>query len=264
MTLQVLVAALEQTDHTLPQKMNLQCAALIGNQCSRNAVEEFDYRGHPIRYYSFAERGVGLNRNTTLMRASADIVLFADEDVVYDDGYADTVLRAYAAHPKADVILFNMKVANAGGQPRDVVTRNRRVGRRGVGRFGAVCISARTRSLKRANVTFHRMFGGGAEFGCGEDTIFLQDCVRRGLQVRTCAQTLGTAVSGTSTWFEGYTDRYFFDKGVLFYYLYPRLASLLAVRHAVRHRRDYADYGVRSAVARMNQGICSARSGHVL
>lgn len=264
MTLQVLVAALEQTDHALPEKMNLQCAALIGNQCDRNEVEEFSYRGHSIRYYSFAERGVGLNRNTTLMRANADIVLFADEDVVYTNGYADTVLRAYEAHPEADVILFNMKVSNYGEPLHDVVLRNRRVGRRSVSRFGTVCISARTHSLKRANVTFHRMFGGGAEFGCGEDTIFLQDCVRRGLRVRTCAQTLGTAVSGVSTWFEGYTDQYFFDKGVLFYYLYPHLAGALAVYHAVKHRRDYADYGVRHAIVRMGKGVYSARSGAAL
>ena len=158
MTLQVLVAAMNQRDHALPEQMNLQSDALIGNQCDRNAVEEFSYRGHCIRYYSFAERGVGLNRNTTLMRASADIVLFADEDVVYANGYADTVLRAYAEHPEADVIVFNMKMSNCGEPPHDVVFQNRYVGRRGVSPFGAVCISARTRALKRANVTFHRMF----------------------------------------------------------------------------------------------------------
>ena len=34
------------------------------------------------------ERGIGLSRNTALMRATADIILFADEDVTYKDGYA--------------------------------------------------------------------------------------------------------------------------------------------------------------------------------
>lgn len=264
MTLQVLVAAMHQDDHALPEKMNLQTDALIGNQCDRNAVEEFDYHGHCIRYYSFAERGVGLNRNTTLMRASADIVLFADADVVYADGYADTVLRAYAEHPKADVILFNMKMSYHGEPPHDVVLRSCYVGRRAISRFGTVCISARTRALKRANVTFHRMFGGGAEFGSGEDTIFLQDCVRKGLRVFACAQTLGCARPGTSTWFEGYTDKYFFDKGVLFYYLYPRLAGPLVVYHALKHRQDYAPCGVCAAVTRMRRGVCSARSGMLL
>lgn len=263
MTLQVLVAAMHQEDHTLPEKMNLQTDALVGNQCDRNAVEEFDYRGHCIRYYSFAERGVGLNRNTTLMRASADVVLFADADVVYADGYADTVLRAYAEHPAADVILFNMKLSYHGEPPHDVVFRNRYVGRRALSRFGTVCISARTRALKRANVTFHRMFGGGAEFASGEDTIFLQDCVRKGLRVFACAQTLGSAV-GKSTWFEGYTDKYFFDKGVLFYYLYPRLAEPLVVYHALKHRRDYASCGIRASVSRMRRGVCSARRGVLL
>ena len=39
MTLQVLVAAMNQRDHALPEQMNLQSDALIGNQCDRNAVE---------------------------------------------------------------------------------------------------------------------------------------------------------------------------------------------------------------------------------
>ena len=66
MSLEVLVATMFQTDYSLPEKMNIQSDAIIANQCERNEVVEFDFNGYRIKYLSFAERGVGLNRTTLL------------------------------------------------------------------------------------------------------------------------------------------------------------------------------------------------------
>ncbi|MCI9582928.1 MAG: glycosyltransferase family 2 protein [Clostridium sp.] len=107
-TLQVLVAAVDQKDAALPRTLNLQSDAIIGNQCDRNSIEVMDYNGHEIIYLNFKERGVGLNRNNAFMRASADIVLFADDDMRYVAHYPDIVRKAFAAYPDADVILFNL------------------------------------------------------------------------------------------------------------------------------------------------------------
>ena len=41
MTLQVLVATMHQTDHSLLEKMNIQSDAIVVNQCNRNEVERF-------------------------------------------------------------------------------------------------------------------------------------------------------------------------------------------------------------------------------
>lgn len=76
MTLQVLVVTMHQTDHSLLEKMNIQSDAIVVNQCSRNEVEWFMYNGHQILWMSLNERGIGLSRNTALMRATADIILF--------------------------------------------------------------------------------------------------------------------------------------------------------------------------------------------
>ena len=83
MKVQVLVAAMHQKDHSLLEKMNIRSDAIVANQCDRNEFEDFTWNGHKIRYLSFAERGVGLNRNNALMRATGDICLFADDDMRY-------------------------------------------------------------------------------------------------------------------------------------------------------------------------------------
>lgn len=109
MTLQVLVATMHQTDHSLLKEMNIQSDAIVVNQCDRNEVERFSYNGHEILWMSLNERGIGLSRNTALMRATADIVLFADEDVTYKNGYAQMVESAFENNQSADMLLFDLE-----------------------------------------------------------------------------------------------------------------------------------------------------------
>lgn len=254
MTVEVLVAAMYQEDHSLLEKMNIQTDVIVGNQCDHDSVEHFTFRGHRAMYLNFAERGVGLNRNNALMRASGDICLFADEDCVYVDGYEQIILSAYARHPNADVIIFNMRESRNGGTMEDRVFKERRVGKKGVSSYGTVLVSAKTERLKWVNVVFHRSFGGGTAYSCGEDTIFLQDCCRNGLRIYTCPDTIGEVHNEDSTWFQGYNDKYFFDKGVLFKYLYPRLAWAISIYHGVKHRKLYAEYGMKKAITMMEKG----------
>ena len=255
MTIQVLVATMHQTDHSLLEKMNIRTDAIIGNQCDRNEVEDFEWNGHRIKYLSFAERGVGLNRNNTLMRADADVCLFADDDVVYYDDYAEKIEKAFTDMPDADVIVFNFKMLDKNGNSKDKVTKSKRVGKKGVTSYGAPLIAFRTQSVKYRNIVFHRMFGGGAEFSCGEDTIFLQDCVKNGLRVYTNPQTLGTIALGDSTWFSGYSDKFFIDKGVLYKCIFGIMAKPYAAYHVLKHRKKYSSVGTKKALKLMYKGI---------
>ena len=112
MTLQVLVSTMHQKDYSLLDTMNIQSDAIVVNQCDRNEIKEFEYKGHQIKWISLAERGVGLSRNTALMRATADVLLFADDDVVYLDGYVDIVLSEFINNPDVDVFTFNLNSLN--------------------------------------------------------------------------------------------------------------------------------------------------------
>ena len=111
MTLQLLVAAVDENVIKLSNKMNICSNAIIVNQGAEFGFVQYKHDGHLIQAYTFAERGVGLSRNTSLMRADADIVLFADEDIVYQDDYEAKVLAEFEKNPAADMILFNVDVA---------------------------------------------------------------------------------------------------------------------------------------------------------
>lgn len=254
MSLQVLVAAMHQEDHSLLEKMNIQSDVIVANQCGRDSIERFSWHGHDAVYLNRNQRGVGLNRNQALLEATADICLLADADVVYYDGYAQVVEDAYRRHPDADVIIFDMRVLTNDGEISNLIKKERFVGKKAVSRYGSVRISFKTDSIKRCNVYFHRMFGGGTPHTNGEDSIFLSDCASRGLKILTCPQTLGEVHNFSSTWFSGYDDKYFYDRGVLFGYMQPLLAGPLCVYHVLKYRKRYGSYGIRNAVLKMWEG----------
>lgn len=255
MNVQVLIATMYQNDYSLLDKMNIQTDAIVGNQCNRNEIEEFVYKGRRIQWLSFCERGVGLNRNNTLMRATGDIILFADDDVVYLDGYENTITEFYKKHPDADVVIFNFKMKRGETVFFDRVVKEGKINRRSATKYGTYCISARKSKIRFANVFFHQEFGGGTTYSNGEDSIFLQDCFRKKLKVYTCKSHIGILDHGVSTWFKGYTDKYFFDKGVLFSVLFPVLCYMCALFHCYKYRKKYNEYGWYTAFRQMVKGI---------
>lgn len=153
-TVQVLVATMN-SDSSLLQQMNIQSDCIIGNQCDATEVKCFEHNQRNIRWLSFNERGVGLNRNNALMRATGDVILFADDDMVFEDGYEQRVLDVFNANPKADLVIFNLKEKS--GTRRQIKRKHytKKIG------YGAARIAARREIISMNNVYFNQNFGGG-------------------------------------------------------------------------------------------------------
>lgn len=213
--IQVLVASMNQADHSLVEKMNIKTDAIIGNQCSFNSVEEFEKDGTAIKYLNFSERGVGLNRNNALMRATGEILVFADDDEVFNDDYAEAIENAYRSLPDADAIIFNITTLGTDVGRREI-KKIARVRLLNALNYGAVRLTVKNMSVKRENIVFHRQFGGGTAYSSGEDTLFIADLIKKGLKVYVYPQNVASVDQTTSTWFNGYTEKYFYDKGALF------------------------------------------------
>lgn len=236
--LEVLVAALQENDITLAERMNLSTEAIICNQCQEVSYREFRRRNRRIRTLAFNERGVGRNRNNALMRADADYVLFADEDIVYDDDYEERVLQAFGEHPEADILMFNVRAVD--GRRTYENRRVKRVRWYNYGRYPTYAMAGRLESLRKANVWFSLLFGGGAPYSNGEDSLFLHDCLKKGLKIWAVPVEIGHEAAredNASTWFSGYNEKFFYDRGVLYHYLYGPLERILALRFLLRHRK---------------------------
>ena len=228
--LQMLVSAVEENTLTLADRMHLECGAVIVNQCFEQAMSTYEHNASQILCLNRKERGVGLSRNLALEKAGSELCLFADEDIVYREGYAQVVIDAFDKNEKADLILFN--VQQSAGRQTYHISKKGRVHWYNYGRYPAYAIAARTKSLKATGVKFSTLFGGGAPFSNGEDR------------------------AREATWFHGYTDRFFHDRGVLYHFLYGAGAFPLSIRFLLKNRKKFpADLSFFHCLHQMREGI---------
>lgn len=252
--MEMLVSAVDQDVFKLPEQMNIRTDAVIINQCGRFDYTEYEWGSHSIRCYSLKEKGVGLSRNNALMRAEGEICIFADEDIRYDDGYEELVAGEFEKHRDADMILFNVRVA-----PERKTYWNESVKRIrwfNYGRYPAYSIAARREALHRTNVYFSLLFGGGARYSNGEDSLFLRDCLKRKLKVIAVPTVIGEEKPRESTWFHGYNEKFFKDRGVLYHHLYGRMAIPFSLRFLMAHGKEMCnEISLKQAFSLMKDGI---------
>lgn len=238
MKVQTLISAMNQKDESLISKMNIQTDAILINQTDKMSEKNIFYNGNNIRILSFDEKGVGLSRNNALMRAEAELCIFADEDLEYVDGYDSIIIQEFNLNPKADIILFNVPSTNI-KRPTYIIPKKSRVRWFNSQRYGAVKIAVRTEKIKQANVYFSLLFGGGAKYSAGEDSLFISNCLKKGLKIYSSPKIIGYVSQEESVWFKGYTDKYFIDKGIFFAILSKKWSWFLCLQFSVRHRNLY-------------------------
>lgn len=254
MKLEVLISTMHQKNHDLIEKMNIQSDAIVINQSDNNNFEEFTYKGNSIRFITLNERGVGLSRNNALMRSNADICLMGDDDVAYVDGYEDIIINAFKNNPKADMIMFNVP-STSSDRPTYNIPKHMRVRWYNCLRYPTYHIAFRRDSQRKANIYFSLLFGGGAKYNSGEDNLFVSDFIKKGLKIYACPETIGHMTPGESTWFKGYNDKFFIDRGVLLAAINKRWAKFFSVRYVLRHRNKFIkDKSMNEALRLLIQG----------
>ncbi|MBQ3069416.1 MAG: glycosyltransferase [Clostridia bacterium] len=227
MNVEVLAVTMGQQDLSLHRTMNVHRPHVIANQCGQWGYLEEEHDYGAARMVSSATKGVGVNRNLTLTLAREDILLFADDDMVYYDAELQGVIDAFESLPDADVILFGIDMVKNG----EVFERRRHPVKKlhlwnALG-FGGCRMAIRRRAVLKHNLHFTTLFGGGTLYGSGEDSLFLRDCFRAGLTVYSHSYVLGACGKDSSTWFSGFNEKYVFDKGAWLQAAFPQERHLL-------------------------------------
>ncbi len=258
--IQLLVAAVSQDVSRLPEKMNIQSDAIVVNQGVPYSFEKIDRKGYELKVFNCDEKGVGLSRNLALLRADHELVQFCDEDIVLDEGYTTLVEKEFEIHPEADVLLFNVKAVK--GRETYENKDFAKITYLNYGRYPAYAIVARREALHKAGVTFSLLFGGGAKYSNGEDSLFLKNCLDRKLRIYRTPVSIGhEEATRPSTWFAGFNEKFFFDRGYLYHFLYGRLAVPMCLRFLLAHKDIMcAEKSVAEAFGIMKRGVREAKN----
>lgn len=236
MSVQLLISCVDKHIPELVEKLKLESPAIIVNQCDRDGEEHIQTGAHRVDVYYRKERGVGRSRNLALSKADKDICLFSDEDIVYVNGYERLIEAEFAAHPEADGIMFQVEVT-----PERKTYQNDAFGRvtlMNCGRYPAYSMAFRREKLHATGVRFSLLFGGGAPYSNGEDSLFIRQVIKAGLKIYKSPVCIGEEIPRPSTWFSGYHEKFFFDRGVLYHFLYGAAAPVWGFRFVFTKRKE--------------------------
>ena len=227
---------MHQKDFSKIQKMNIRSDVVFANQADTTAFAECEFEGHRARMITTQTRGVGVNRNLGLMYAEGDICLFADDDVTYHDDMKERVLAEFAAHPDADIMVFHLDTASERKQVK--YSRTKKCGRFSRLPWATFRIAFRLEKVRKANLWFTTLFGGGCMFPSGEDSIWLTEAKRKGLTFYVSRETIGTVSFSESTWFTGFDEKLYYGKGVFYQAAHPKTAYLWMLYFLIRSRKS--------------------------
>lgn len=253
MTLQVLVSTMHQTNFNLVEKMNIKSDAIIINQCDHNSLDIYDSPDKDIKMYSTTQRGLSKSRNLALANAKADICLIADDDIVYNDDYENIIIKAFKELPQADVIVFNTTMLNStnGIKQNDFLKiRKSPIFKN----YASVRIAFRLNSFLKSNVWFHSFFGTGSIYNSGEESLVIINLKKMKVKIFEYPANISKVDCSTSTWFNGYDDKFFFDKGAFLSAAYPKLKKIFKYYYYFRFKNHTKITG-RNVLKLINDGI---------
>ena len=247
--IEFVIATTGQKDLNFAKEMNLHVPTVITNQCSKYQIIQEDN----IVMVSTPTRGVGVNRNIGINLTDAEYAFIVDDDMVFYDNAIDILNQALEEHSDADVIIFGFDYVKDSKIVRKRMQKSERVKLHNCLNYGICCALVKVASIRQKNISFTTLFGGGCLYGSGEDSLFYLECVRKKLKIYTYAESVGMNQYRESTWFKGYNDKFFYDKGAWIACAFPKIKFLMICYFTMRFKRR-SELPSGTIVKRLSQG----------
>jgi len=224
-----------ESDETIVGRSQITSDVLLINQCGCKNTLEYNVGGQRIRRVDTKQRGVSRSRNMAIEHAENDLCLLGDDDEIFEKDYEDTIIHAFQKLKNADIIVFLL--AN---QPCSLRRSIHKLNYLECLRVCSCQIAFRRKSVLESGVRFHPRMGAGSGNGCGEENKFLLDCYKKGLKIYHFPQTVASLRQKGSTWFQGFDDAFFYQRGVATRYMLGLpLSAVYAFYYALTKRKLY-------------------------
>ncbi|MED4016045.1 glycosyltransferase family A protein [Sutcliffiella cohnii] len=236
--LEVLIATMNRKDYSFVNELNLTTDGVIINQNGTVSIEQKEFNGNQLKIICSDEKGLSKSRNKAIINSSSDICVIADDDITYVDNYADIIINAHNQYKEADIIAFQVERMGV-KNPKKFRGKLSWENYLTCLKISSVEITFKRKSIENNNLRFNELMGAGSKFYLGEENIFLYDALRSGLKVLYIPIKIATVDCSESSWFEGYTARYFNSIGAAYYNMSNNYYLFLIIQFAFRKRKLY-------------------------
>ncbi len=184
--------------------------------------------------YKYNGQGLSANRNLAIEKATADILLFADDDTRILPDAIDVVERIFSESPSLDIAFFRASTYTGKllkDYPEEEIDFKKIPESYAISTIEMAC---RRESIQGC-LRFDERFGLGTKFlTCGEEEIWFQDALRAGLQmhyfpIKTVETS--TMLKKSMIYVDAGVQR---SWGALNYYLYGSKAWWVCFRFAMK------------------------------
>lgn len=190
-----------------------------------------------VKVVRLSNSGLSKNRNNALRHASADILIIADDDIGLHPAYPHAIRKAFKKHPDVDVVCFQIRTPEGSQAYKKYPSRIRKLTHlKELKAVSSIEIAFRRKSVRNKHIWFDERFGLGATANCGEEFLFLAECLRKGLKIMffpayIVEHPYESSVKDRSI----YEDKRLFATGAQNYVLYGELGyfrNLMALLHS--------------------------------
>ena len=147
--------------------------------------------GERIKVMPFSGSGVTKLRNQVLANANGDYLIFADDDITFDE---EGILNAIEYMEDAELaLLLGQAVDETGTLRKSYPIKPQRLNKLNSGKAATYEMLVNTKAIKLSGVSFDESFGAGAETTyLGDEYIFIADLVSKGVNCYFVPITLAT------------------------------------------------------------------------
>ncbi len=213
-------------------KQNIKSKYLIINQTKNK-----DTKIKNQNVISKCETGLSKSRNVAIENSSSDIVCFSDDDIIYEDDYEETILKAHNKYRDADIICFYIESKNKERKTKRMHSGKIRYIRSM--RVFSPEITFKRESIIKNGLLFNENFGAGTFVNRGEEQLFIYSALKKKMKVLFVNKKIAEAEQKESLWFNGFDEDFFVKQGILFKSMSPRFYKLLIYQYAIRKYNLY-------------------------
>mgnify|MGYP003308857738 CR=1 FL=1 len=180
-TFELLVTTMNKNEYEILEMLNAMgafCDVIVRCQNKEiNSLKSFTINDNKVTVVWATDIGLSKNRNELLKLATADIVLFADDDEKFSPNFVEEILNRF--NQNIDYIDFSLEIS----VKEKILLKEGSKGKlRNRNRIGVLNMPIKRSILIEKEIFFDERFGAGCEIDRGEDTIFRRDVIRKKLK----------------------------------------------------------------------------------
>ncbi len=187
-----------------------------------------------VELYKYKGAGLSANRNLALEKATADLVIYSEDDSHIEPASFDKIIRIFEEHPDLDVAFFQASTYT--GKPLKNYPKEEFdiVGIPESYTISVIEMVARREKVQGV-LRFDERFGLGTKFlTCGEEEIWILDALKTGLKMHYFPVKIietSTMLKKTLFYIDAGVQR---SKGAITYYKYGKRAWWICFKEAIK------------------------------